>query len=549
MSQITESTDNSVVPTEAELIAELTSTTEPTQSDTTEEASTSNTEANKPTQYFFESQAAPNQLVMPTVWLTKPDPNGNLSDVGFRLSVVPTNLKGFHHFVQSNKTLGSEAVGTTDSIKEWQDTINHAMAEVVPKEVAPQVGALDGAVSRPGAEWTTTVQSGTDKAFAAHVSLDAGNVAPGVKLITGAAAVRRVTNLIGNLGRSINCPLYGTGIWLTIKAPTLASWIELDNKIALEKTELARQTRGISLSNQTVFFNSHILDFVLDHVIDCTLEDWSVEKIRNTMRLPDFQPLITYMAATVYTGGFPMSIACTVDISHCTHVTKELVNLSKIVWTDSNLLTTQQKKYMAERTKRRTQREVDEYQAQFENKFDSSVYAVADDGLTSTKIEFHIPSMDTHLNQGFAWIDSLVTAADESFGEELSGNRRDSYIRRQAAASEVRAWTHWIKRITVESHTSNGELVVEHVEDPNDINEIAVRFSSDNDISDNIEKAALKYINDTMVTIVAVPNFACPNCGKHHLTADGPNKHLLPIDAVSYFFIVLRRRILESRVR
>jgi hypothetical protein len=490
---------------------------------------------------YVQFTTAPNTVTMPNSWLIKED-KSTLDDWSLRLTMIPSNLRGFaHNFEQIAANMNKGIVANVTDATRWHAIINNAINKVSPLELDEGMGCLDRAAERPGADWTTTVSSGTDKMFAGTPVLKADNSGA---LLTGAKAIQRVTSMMSNLGQTLHVPMYASGFWLMLKAPTLSEWIALDNKIAFEKSEISRRSRGLALSNVTVVVKGHIMDFILDRVIDCSIADWTPELIRENLDSRDFPALTTYCAATAYTNGFPISIPCITDASKCMHYTRDLINLTKIVWTDSNKLSAMQKTFMSKRRERRNLEQLKAYRESFVTP-DSNVFVVND----HINIEFAAPLFETELNQGYAWLQSLQMAIDEAFGQEFSGNRRDTYLNNQIKATSVRAWSHWIKRISISSIDKDDNEVIENIEDLDTINTLCVNFSSDNELADRLEKAVMAFINDSVVSLVAVPNFACPNCGSYHVTADGPNKHLLPIDPISYFFIVLLRRVLEAKAR
>ena len=54
------------------------------------------------------------------------------------------------------------------------------------------------------------------------------------------------------------------------------------------------------------------------------------------------------------------------------------------------------------------------------------------------------------------------------------------------------------------------------------------------------------YINETTISVIAIPRYSCPNCGEPMSPEQKKHPHLMPIDPTNVFFTVLGQRIIKS---
>lgn len=459
-----------------------------------------------------------------------PDPHAGADP--FRLCGLGTTLKGFEKFIDANQ---NARVTDGAELAQWRIT-----AETAVETAFFVKDGLEAAAIRETAAWTQVPTFQGTQLVASIPRLKADNKGTGI--LTGEKAIQKITGLLSPLGTTLSVPCWHTGIWLTLRTPTLAALVELDQRLAAEKILLGRATRGLVFSNESVAVNKHLVEFILAHCIDSSFRPLEPDQIAKVLKLPDLGVIATFMAATIYMRGFPYSFSCTVDLENCTHVSKELLSLTKLLWVDTAQLTEKQLKQMASPTPkvRHTQADVDAYQAEWRT-VPSGVLEINE----SVSLVFRLPTIDEHVQSGYRWVDDLVQATEAAFGQSLTANERSQYLMAQARATSVRRYSHWIEKAIV-TELIDGEPTQSFVEDEETLSNLYVKFSSVSEISEKITDAIGNFINDRTMAIIAIPNESCPNCGKFHLSVDGPMGHLIPLDAVSTFFHVLRLHLQKN---
>lgn len=434
-----------------------------------------------------------------------------------RLSVLYTSLS---ELLELTKQWESVKLKTTEDLIRWRDSINIASGVVQVLD-----DALSSAAARAGAQWR---QHGEFEGAPIRAFRPAIAKAESGSTISGERAIQKVTSLL-SLGQTLQIPLWHSGFWVTIKAPALAARLELEQRIANMRVSTGRQTRGVIFGNEVVYVVNTLMDFILEHVFDCNITGWNIEMLRQKIKVPDIQLLAWGMACTIYSKGFPFSQPCTADIKQCTYVARSTINISKLLWVDNSQLSQKQLKQMSKRNAKITDVQVDGYQEEWTVP-SSKVFKLND----AISIVFEMPSIESHVQSGMDWIDSIERMTEEAFGKNLTGSDRDDYIEQQAAVTRVRKYSHWVKHIVLSESDDN----VVTVDDRETIESICEQLSSDDDLVDAFVKATLGFINDSVVAFTAIPNYACPSCGKWHLTEGSAGKHLLPIDAVGVFFLM-----------
>lgn len=450
----------------------------------------------------------------------KPLPE-KFTDYGMRLSVLYTTLNGLEDFMEKNpaenETISEEYVNAL---------------QLASTNVHVYNDALMGASLEAGRTWAQNVEHDGVKLSAARPRI--AKPKDGDNVLVGDRAIRMITAKLSD-SQTIQIPLWQSGIWLCIEAPDLIEQDRLDRRIASERVRLGRNTRGAIFSNDSVYFADIIMDFVLERVFDCNVKGWTPELLRNLIRQPDIQTIAWALALSMYAKGFPLSQPCTADPTKCTYVTNELIDLSKIHWVDRSRLNDKQRKFMLARDTKRTEEQILDYQGEFKEPANKTL-PLPEYELT---VVYAVPSVEQHIQSGIRWVEDIVLTTERTFGARLDDEKKEEFFVSQANASRIRRYSHWISSIII---TSDGEQYI--INDRDTIEKTAVKLCNDSELRKRIINGAVQYANSSLVSMVALPNYACPSCGSWHHTEEGAEKMLFPLDAVSVFFTLLQFSLL-----
>jgi len=347
---------------------------------------------------------------------------------------------------------------------------------------------------------------------------------PGDKL-TGEKAVYWVKTVTGQ-GGIIQIPLWHSGFWVSIKTPSEIALLELNARIAEDKIEFGRQSYGLAFSNSTVFFTSHIVNFILDHVFDHSIKE--VKDIRDLIVSQDIYLLAWGMACAIWKNGFQYTRSIVNEDNTAGKVIKALLAVPRLCFTDRSALTDWQKSHMAGRHgKHMTLESIEKYRKEFTVGHTRSIVV---DEENDTQMELAVPYLDQYLNSGQKWVNFLVSKVDAAMQMASDDGRRNTYITQYGKASLLRQYAHWVKSITVKGRTFEDTDTVELLLDD---------MSANQTVREIYFKEIGKFIDDTTVSLIAVPAVK----GVDSLDKNPRFPYLVPIDPLMTFFTLLVQKV------
>lgn len=359
------------------------------------------------------------------------------------------------------------------------------------------------------------------------------------KTLTGDRAMNRINALMGT-GALIQTPLWHSGFWIWLKPPTNSQLLDLEEMISAEKIRLGRDKNGLTFSNSSVYIVQILSNFLIGQIYDVTLEDSDINTILSKIKITDWFRLVHTLGVTIYPNGYTMSIPCTADIESCQHVEKVHANLSKMFWNDRRALNADQRKHMANRRDSMKMESVEQYVST--GRFAADSVVKLSDELS---IRLRVPSVADYLQSGVTWVDGIVEAVEEMFDDRtIDPTARERIIERHAQATVLREYEHWVKHIEL----NGGDEIIT---DPADISNALEALSANPDYGRAFRTGISKYIDAVTISIVAVPRFKCPKCGKHNNEGQTFERHpfLVPLDPVKLFFTLRDRRLSHINTR
>jgi len=380
--------------------------------------------------------------------------------------------------------------------------------------------------TRPFGEWFDDTVERADSMFKQSVQSEKGKLtAGGLKFndgmgtkLTGERAVLRVRALTG-LGSVVMVPLWHSGFWITLKAPTESAMLELNRRLSEEKIELGRATYGLAFSNNSVFFAGWLIDFALSHVYDTSLKADVSEDIRSRISQLDVPLLIWGLACAIWPNGFPYARAVMDQSTEQTKIIKEKVNVGRLLWVDNLSLTPWQISHMAQRHgNSMTAETLDRYKSEF-TRGKGRVVKLND----SISITLRVPNIDQYITSGQKWVNNIVAMVDKAFNMSANDGVRDSYIMDQGKATNLRQFAHFVESLEVADGV---------IDDVDTLDQTFDALSSSNEIRTAFFKGIKEFIEDATIAVIAIP-----------VTEDAEKSdlprfpHLLPLDVMSVFFI------------
>jgi len=355
--------------------------------------------------------------------------------------------------------------------------------------------------------------------------------------LKGERAVIRFISHLG-LGTLYQVPLWHSGIWVTLKPPTESEIIELNRLLMNDKIEFGRYTYGLAFSNILSFTVSRLVDFTISHIYDTTVksEDINVSNIKDYISCQDIPILLWGLVCTMYPKGFNYRRACSSTPDKCNYILESTINVCKLQWTNTEPLTEWQKSFMAIRqSKQKTLDEVKRYKDELVKIQPTKIYINKD---LSNEIIFTLktPTITEYINSGYEWINNIVDTVNRTLGTDKDDEKRNNIITKYGQATAMRQYSHWVESIEYDTNI---------VDDEETINKTLDLISSDDDIREEFIKGVIDYINKTIISVIGIPKFNCPECGTEQ-TSDDTNDNfvdILPIDVIQLFFGLLTQRL------
>lgn len=406
-----------------------------------------------------------------------------------------------------------------------KDTINYAVTlDSASKVSALSQNMLQDSVDRENGHWKQYLQSERGKlSFSSPKLADDDS-----KKATGKKAMLRARALMG-LGGLVSIPLFRSGFWITIKAPSESSLIELNRRIAEEKIALGRQTHGLAFSNQEAYMTSWLVDFALEHLYDTSLAN--DEDIKSKISALDYHTVLWGLAIAIYPKGFSYSRAITTPegIRNRQLVTA-IINVSKIFWVDNNYFTEEQKAHMTLRQAGSvTDEMLDKYQKTIKLGTGRDVEILP--GITFT---LKVPTISEQVDSTHKWVTDLNALIDSTFTTASPDDEeRNRMLAIHSRTSQARAYSGWVASIDVEG---------DKIEEREDIDEFLNDISQKEEYVEKFINEVKRFINDATCSLVAIPEVD----GTEDYESLPRFPQLIPINTAAIFFILLVQQVAKT---
>lgn len=352
--------------------------------------------------------------------------------------------------------------------------------------------------------------------------------------VVGLKAVSKVQALLG-LGGMIKVPLWHSGIYISIKAPTDIQLLNFYETISREKIELGKNTVGLIFSNSSSYVNSAIYDLAIDCIYETSVKDVPISDLKEIILMNDFPIIAWALAYTIYPNGYSYVRPCIVNPEACQHVVESLLDIGKLLWVDRSALNDKQRRHMAlvPRTQA-TKAEVLAYQAEFEKTADNQY-----DSESGISVVFKQPTLEQHLESGARWIEELDSIVRDVFNDEVKQDRINHYISERASLTKLRSFTHYIKHIVYTDDNSTSD-------EPETLERLMDQLSSSPEILNGIATKLNTFIDTSAVALVGLPRVPCPNCGEESKEDVEAHPWIIPLNPVRLFFKLRDRKLQQS---
>lgn len=382
--------------------------------------------------------------------------------------------------------------------------------------------AYETTLSDPESNWVQLIESNKGKLGAIKPNFqDSGPVT-----LTGERAVNRIRSLIG-IGDTIKIPLWHSGIWVTLKAPTERELVALWRRLSQDKINLGRMASGAVLSNLNVVLADYLTEFIAAHIESTSYAN--DKDVLSRILAPDLDHLVWGLACTIYVNGFDYTRAVMGKTSDEKVVVSEKINVSKIQWINRSRLSEFQTAHMTSRAAGSMSPDsVTRYQDEFHKRHSRTVTIEASNGVP-IDIDLKIPTLLEYIQVGNEWVGSIVSMVDSVLGMSPDPEERNGEILRQGMSTYLRMYSHWIEKIRVNDVTTVDREAMDG---------ILGDFGQDNKIRDELVTKVREFIDEITTAVIALPALTDAEA------VSLPNyPHLVPFNVIQTFFVLLVQRI------
>lgn len=401
-------------------------------------------------------------------------------------------------------------------------------------ELYHEMRSFDKTLLRENSQWEQAIMSDIGPLALSKPNFGKSNN----KNISGEKAILKMSSIM-NLGQLMSVPLWHSGLWIKLKAPSDAALLALENRIAEEKVMLGRQTNGFVFSNSSAYIYDYLINLILSCVYDVSYVKQSVDDLKQIIKITDIPTLVWGFLCTIYPNGYPIAQPCINNIGKCNHIEHEMVSISKLMWLDKSSLTPAQIKHMTKRDVKMTEEEIKKYQDELQVGGDKLVSV--NDNLS---VKLSVPSIQDYISSGYNWVEGIERMVTQSFAVTKQGDERNEYIVAMSKTMALRQYAHWIKEINIYDDPSDPESVM-YITDRDTLEESMDTLSKDIELGEVVMKKITEYIDGATMAVVGIPRYLCPVCNEDQGKFLPENRYIIPLDVVKVFFTLQNQRLLK----
>ncbi len=443
----------------------------------------------------------------------------------FSLTMVPKRFHGMEENTAAWRIETSDAQQPENQM--YIDRWIYGLNSQLTTSYHADRGFFEKTLDNPNATWTQGYTSDDGKEV--YLRKPSTKRPTERRLLIGAGARERASQSIG-MGIVTRVPLPHTGYSVTLMPRSEQDYLDLEYLLTLDKARAGRDTVGMIFQNSHIKLVSRVWEFIRESIKSANRQNFDDLDLGDEIRITDLPILQWGMACTMFPNGYPLDLPCSAGPNICRHVEHVLLDIDKLLWVNSNGLTTSQRAKLA-KTHPLSKEEVNDYQQNTVSPFTKVVQV-----SPTHKIVLKVPTINEYIAAGEEWLASMTEAATKIFtGDDNEENVR-RYVKRVIDMSGLREYSHWIERIIYDD--------IDEVEGETEIADNLKILSGDPELLKNTLQAIQEFIEQSTIALIAIPNFACPKCETDYVT-DEHSEHpeLIPLDMMKHFFMLKDLRL------
>lgn len=383
------------------------------------------------------------------------------------------------------------------------------------------------------ANWSQTIQTQT-KAMPLIVPIK--NPKYGDSKYVGDDAVALIQNRM-KIGASVGVFLPHTGIYFIIVSPSDGELLNTLSVINTQRVETLRASSGILMGNSNYYINRQVVKLFLDSITDCSLTAHNRELLNKLIDERDINIIATALMAAIYPDGYDYVQTCGLKKEHdadeaeeiCGHRNELLLNLMRTIFIDNSRLNEYQRTLAVSGIHKRSLQEIENYKEQNYLGYRKS-YEITE----GIEFVYRAQSIETSIEAGEKWIGEISQIVDSIITFKSDDEERNAMIDHRIGLARIREFSHWVDSITIDGQV---------MDDRNKINQLLDSLSRNDKVMKRVSDTLGEFQRLSTIAITAIPRVKCPSCQKTDPRDLDICQHLIPQDAVSRFFTLVRQRV------
>ena len=445
----------------------------------------------------------------------------------------------FENVIENIQRAPNLDTGGTEKARHWNNVMQQSLTYM------PFKGMYVNRLNDQSSNFSQVLEYGGDRLYGAAPS---NRNKPGVTEVEGERAILKLVTQLG-IGGLHRTPLYNSGFWVYFKPAAETELLELNAIISQEKISLGRDSYGLAHTNHVSFALSRVFELALRHVYETSVKqsELPLNKLGDHIAPQDIHAFIWGFLCANYPSGFHYERACSNNPTKCNHVVKGNLSIPKTLVVDTERLNDWQKNHMRSfAAGSMTLADIKRYYSELTHLHNRRI--ILNKG-TDYELAFTLrtPTIRQYIDQGFKYINALVESVNRSLSIDISNDQRDIAIDQNSRAEKLCQWIHFFESIEFGNLSDESNLSASVIKDHDTIVRSLATLSSTDSISEQIINEVVRYVEDSTISIMAIPAYDCPACGtaqEQQVDVRYPRMAAyIPLDILQVFFGLLARRM------
>ena len=354
-----------------------------------------------------------------------------------------------------------------------------------------------------------------------------------ITALRGDDQILSIQNSLG-LGASVWLFLNHSGFGIRIKPISDTAQADLYRLKTEDTIIFGRRSYGISHTLYNYQTVAWLTDLVLAHVLETTIKAGPEPvNLRALIDPRDIPVLLAGAVAASNPNGVPYQRTCTNDIGACTNSVTGLLHILKTYRCDAAFDADMRAHMSQRKANSHSLESIAVYKAKLNAMTSTERYLGGEfaDGPTKIKLTFKPISIAEYTAAGMAWFEEAAMAtANVIRYDAVTDVSKNMHINTLTDAATLRRYGHYISKITVE--TEGG---VSEVSTTSEINKVLASFSQDSSLVNQVNAAAMDYVEKSTIGGFGIAPYECSNCKTKDIPQADPTK-IIPLDMMTLFF-------------